>query len=367
MADSLNSYSIYNKYFAERVDVNKFSFKDAIKVFYNYDAVRRLKKLIREEKPDIAHLHNIYHHLSPAIISTLKKNEIPIVQTLHDYKIICPNYKLFSSGKICDECKGKKYYNCFLKKCVKNSGAKSILAMAETYLHNSFFRTYDKIDQFIAPSEFLKNVIIDFGIPHHKIRMIHNFIDFYPLVLDKNKGDSSDNFLLYFGRLSNEKGINLIFEALLKTRRNISLKIAGEGPELKNLEKLATELNLKEKVEFMGMRHGNDLKELIHSAKAIIMPSVCQENMPYSLLESLAMGKIVIASSVGGIKEVITDEINGVLFEAGSSFALAGKIDKLDEFDLEKISIEAKRTIMKFNSEKHYGKIMEIYNQLVNR
>ncbi|MFH0853954.1 MAG: glycosyltransferase family 4 protein [bacterium] len=366
MADSLNSYSIYNKYFSNTVDVNNFSFKDIIKIFYNYEAARRLNKLIKKEKPDIAHLHNIYYHLSPSIINVLRKNNIPIVQTLHDYKIICPNYKLFSDGNICYKCKNKKYYNCLFRKCVKNSKAKSLLAMTETYIHNFILKTYFKIDVFIAPSDFLKNAVIEFGVSPEKIKTAHNFIDPSYLSITKNKITANNNFILYFGRLSNEKGINVLLEAMLKIHKNISLKIAGAGPELENLKKITLNLDLKNRVELLGIKHGHELSELLNNAKAIIIPSIWPENMPYTMLESMAMGKIVIASRIGGIPEVITDRTNGFLFKPGDSSDLAEKINEMDKFDLKTIGSNAKKTAAAFNPKNHYNEIMEIYKNLIS-
>ena len=125
MNDSRNEFSKYGKYFAKQVNLEKFSLVNIFKIFYNFDAQKKLDSLLEAERPDIVHMHNIYHQLSPAIINTIKKHNIPMVMTLHDYKIICPNYQLFSQGKICNSCIGQKYYNCLLKKCAKNSYKKS--------------------------------------------------------------------------------------------------------------------------------------------------------------------------------------------------------------------------------------------------
>ena len=177
MRDKKNVASKYDKFFIKNVNFEKFNVINIIKFFYNYEAVNKLKKLVEAEKPDIAHLHNIAHQISPAIISVLKKNNIPIAQTLHDYKLICPNSRLFSQGKICEKCQSGKYYNCFFGKCAHDSWVKSFLGMSEAYLNNSLFKYYNKINIFIAPSRFMKDVCVKFGLPENKIKVIYNFIE----------------------------------------------------------------------------------------------------------------------------------------------------------------------------------------------
>ena len=173
MQHEKNLHNQYEKYFTNEVNLNTFSLKNIFKIFYNREAAKKLEALIKKEKPDIAHLHNIYHQISTSIIKVLKKYQIPTVMTLHDYKIICPNYQLFSKNEICYKCQGGKYYNCLVRKCSKNSYAKSFLAMLEAYFNK---KNYDQIDLFIAPSQFMKDICVKFGIPESKIEVIYNFI-----------------------------------------------------------------------------------------------------------------------------------------------------------------------------------------------
>ena len=355
--NSRNISSSRSAYFTPDIDFNKFSFKNILHFFYNFRAVRDLKKLIEKEKPDIAHLHNIYHHLSPAIIRTLKKNNIPVVMTLHDYKIVCPNYRLFSQNKLCQDCNGGKYYNCFLKKCVKNSYAKSFLASCEAYLH-SMIGSYEKVDLFIAPSKFMRNVCVQFGVPAEKIKVIYN-----PFEAVKNTGVSTINkldALLYFGRLSDEKGIAVLLLAL-RALSNTRLKIVGEGDARPELEKLAREYGISERVEFCGAKYGNDLQTEINMARAIIMPSALPENMPLALLESMSAGKVVIASNSGGFTEMIQDGVNGLLFNTNDAEDLVRAIKRLDGCDLEKMGEIAKNKAEAIMAEDYYGDLYESF------
>ncbi|MDD4333168.1 MAG: glycosyltransferase family 4 protein [Patescibacteria group bacterium] len=359
MKDKLNAPSPFSRYFADRVDVNKFSIKDVIKYFYNYDAVCQLQKIIKAEKPDIAHLNNIAHQLSPAIIKILKKNKIPIIQTLHDYKIICPNYKLFAGGKICEKCQGGKYYNCAASKCVKNSYAKSLLAALEAYCNRNI---YKQVDLFVAPSQFVKNKFMEFGLPTEKIAVINNFLTDEQFSVATSE---SSNYLLYFGRLEKEKGIGVIIKALAISKGNLKLKIVGEGAEMSALEKMVRENNLTERVEFAGYKSGAELRDIISRAKAVVVPSVWQEVFGYTALEAMALGKVVIASHIGGLGELIENKISGFLFESGNERELARVIDKMDDYNLIKIGNAAKEASLAFGEDKHFKLILNKYLEIL--
>ncbi len=368
----------YSKYFVDYIDLHKFSIKNIIKFFYNYDAIRRLKKLIKEEQPDIAHLHNIAHQLTPAIINLLKKNNIKVVQTLHDYKMICPNAKLYNKNGNCQKCLGGKYYNCFLNACMHDSRTKSFLGMLEAYFYKNINKVYDQVDLFIAPSQFMRDINIKFGIPKNKIKVLYNFLsdEWLNKFVETHRGASvhdrgDDKYILYFGRLSKEKGIDTVLEALQNIKsKNIKFLIAGSGPAEKEIRNKISELNLFDQVSLLGFKSDQELSELITNAKAIMMPSLWSENMPYSLLETLVMGKIVIASQVGGMPELITDQYNGYLYKAGDQLELAKKIDKLVDLDqekLQKMTRKAQEKIKFLNSKAHYSDLFNIYKKILKK
>lgn len=363
MHDSRNERTEYEEYFIDKVRLNKFSIKNIFKIFYNYDAINKLKKLIAEERPDIAHLHNIDYQFSASIIGVLKKYNIPVVQTLHDYKIICPNKKLFSRNEVCAKCQGGKYYNCFLRKCAKDSYLKSLLATLEAYWHGSILKNYQKVDLFIAPSKFLKEVMVKFRIPKEKIEVVYNFVSSAMQNTEKNNQEGENNYLLYYGRLAREKGIDILIDAI-KELNGEKLKIVGSGPEYENLKYKIRSLKLENKIKMLGPKYGGELKNLIVNAKAVILPSVWQENMPLSLLEAMALGKIVIASKIGGLPEIINNSENGLLFEPGNVQDLIEKIKMLQKIDVNQIGESAKNRIKSFNGEAHYQKIIEIYTKI---
>jgi len=363
MKDERNLPSEYSEYFIENINLHKFNIINIIKFFYNYEAVRNLEELIRREKPDIAHLHNIAHQLTPAIINVLKKNNIPVVQTLHDYKLICPNSKLFTNGKYCEACRGGRYYNCFLRNCMHKSRAMSFLGMLEAYLNSKIKKVYDGVDMFIAPSEFMRNVSLKFGISGKKIKVINNFVE--ALNLKSDPVMAVDDYLLYFGRLSDEKGIASLLEAMKNVKSAIKLKIVGAGPDRNKLESISKKMELENKVEFLGPKYGAALADLINGSMAVVIPSVWPENMPYSLLESMSAGKAVIASRTGGMGEIIENGTNGFLFSPGNIRELVEVIDDLPNRDLLAIGKSAADKAGSLNPLNHYFQLIKIYNRFV--
>lgn len=362
-----NEPTRWSKYFVSRVDYDVPSglwqkIKMGLRALYNREAARNLEQLIKDFKPDVAHLHNIYHQLSPSVIYVLKKHKIPMIMTLHDYKLICPNYKLFHQEKVTFRGCGKKYYQCFLDKCIKNSWSKSLLAVVEVYLHNKILRTYQKVDYFIAPSQFMKKICVRFNVPREKIKVIPNFI--VPKIQEQGVRENIPLYILYFGRLSEEKGVEVAIKAMQKVDSKFHLKITGTGPEAGNLNKLVHSLNLSDRIEFTGHKTGKELDELVSNASAVVVPSVWLEVFGYAILEALAQGKIVIASRIGGIPEIITAQENGFLFEAGDSDELANKIKQtfnLSENDRKRIIKTAKENLRKYSERDYYNKLMEVY------
>lgn len=362
MKDERNFPSEYSEYFIENINLHKFNLKNIFKFFYNYEAVQKLEKLIKKEKPDIAHLHNIAHQLTPAIIKILKKHNIPVVQTLHDYKLICPNSKLFTGSKYCEACRGGKYYNCFFRNCMHNSRAMSFLGMLEAYLNSRIKKAYDDVDMFIAPSEFMRNVCLKFGVSGKKIKTVYNFVEIENLKISAI--NYQEEYLLYFGRLTEEKGVMMLVEAMKNVKSEIKLKIVGAGPDHKKLEIRTEKLGLKKRVEFLGPKYGTSLKELIKGSKAVVMPSVWPENMPYSLLESMSVGKVVIAARVGGMTELIENGVNGFSFSPGNNQELSDKINDLHDYNLSDMGRSARNKINHLIPENHYLSLVHIYKKL---
>ncbi|MFA5163317.1 MAG: glycosyltransferase [Patescibacteria group bacterium] len=362
-----NISSPYEKYFVSRVSFSEGGFinkvKAARRLFWSREAKKKFTHLVKDFKPDIIHLHNIYHHLSPSILKASQKYNIPVVMHLHDYKLICPNYQLFTQNKYCERCRGGHYYNCYRYRCLKNSALKSALASLAMFYHHSYLKIYEKnVNLLIAPSRFIKETFTRFSWPEDKIELLYNFSEEKylqsPVIPEKD-------YILYLGRLSSEKGIDILIRALSKTQ--LKLKIAGLGPEEDNLKKLSRELGLEDRIEFLGFKDGVEKDTLIAEAKAIVIPSIWPENMPFSLLEAMAKAKVVLVSLVGGLGELIEDGINGFTFAPGSSQAISDCLGKLETADCQSIGLKARDRVKDLEARDHFQSLEKIYRSLIKK
>ena len=282
----------------------------ATKAVYSLEARRKLRKLLQRTKPQIAHCHNIYHHISPSILPVLKEFNLPTVLTLHDLKITCPAYNMLLRGSICERCKGGSTHHVLLNRCIKDSFLLSGAVFLESVLHG-FLGSYEKnIDRFVVPSKFYLEKLAEWGWDSRRFVHIPNFVDVkkhFPVF-------SPGRHFVYFGRLSREKGVNTLIRAAAHAR--VELFIVGVGPQERELRSLAQQLGAK--VTFSGFLSGEALHEAIRSSRATVLPSEWYENGPISVLESYALGKPVIGASIGGITEMIKQEETGLTFKSGS-------------------------------------------------
>lgn len=362
MASEQNEASAYSRYFIPFRDMHRLGLKSFLGFFYNFEAQRALKKIIQQEKPELAHLHNIYHQFSPAIIRTLKKAGIPVVMTLHDYKIACPNTFMFSKGGPCRRCVAGSYLPCFFRRCVHGSYAMSFLALLEAWLHRKILKSYEQVDLFIAPSQYLKDTIAQSGIPKEKILVLKNFVP-QKFLKDFRPSASQDHFL-YYGRLSPEKGVGGLIEAVAQIS-GAKLRVVGAGPDFFVLQKLVLDRGLAGRVELIGPKYGEALLEEIRSAKAVIIPSLWPENMPLTMLEAMAQSKVVVASRLGGLPEIIQDGQNGFLFTAGNQAQLKNILENLENSDLLKIGAQARQSVEKLKLNVYARDLNRIYLSLV--
>ena len=364
MKDEKNFESKYSKFFVDNVDYNKKNsiftqIKEAEKIIYSFEAKKKIEELIKETRPDIAHLHIFQHQLSLSILDVLKKYKIPVVYTAHDLKMICPNYKMLTHGQVCEKCKGQKYTNCVKNKCLKDSTAKSAVAMLEAYI-NKWRRAYNKIDYIITPSNFYKEKFIEFGIDKNKIEHIPNFLNNDKVDYDKLL---EQDYFLYFGRLSEEKGIMTLIKAMEGIKS--TLKVVGTGPLKEEMEKYVKE-NKISNVEILGFKSGKELNTIVGNAKAVVLPSEWYENGPYSAIEALKFERILIGSDLGGIPELING--NGYIFEHGNVEQLHDRLECVEKLTEQEIDNMQQKSIEIFQKEYtddiHYRKIQEIYSKI---
>lgn len=348
--DEKNFNTPYEKYFPK----NKYRF------FWSFKTAKNLEALIEKEKPDICHAHLIYHHLTPSILSVLKKHKIPVVLTTHDYKLICPNYLLYTQGQNCQRCKKHKYYNAVLHKCLYGAYSASALVALEMYFHKLFSLYEKNIDMIITPSKFAKNKLVEFGLSEKKIKFIPHFIDLKGKKPEFRLGD----YLLYFGRLSKEKGVDNLLFAIYNSQLKIKLKIAGTGDYADTLQALAKQYKLEDRVDFLGHLNNEELGNAIKKAKLVVVPSRVWETFGLAALEAFAYGKTVLASDSGALPEVVLHNKTGVVYKNN----LLEELEKIwqDENKIKKLSENAYQLVQKkFTPQQHYQELVSAYNVLL--
>lgn len=371
MMDERNRPSVYKGFFISNVDFSSqlngngsawTKLRLAERVLYSREARNKIEALIQETQPDIAHVHGLAHEISPSILPAIKKAGVPIVQTLHDYKLLCPNTNFVCQGMICERCKGNRFYNVVRYRCKRGSLAASLLAGLETYLHKLLKIYEDNVDLFIAPSLFLQNKLAEFGIKNNVVHL-PNFVDieeFQPCFEPENYG-------IHYGRLVPIKGVETLVEAM-RTINSSHLYIAGEGELEGPLRQYAKENEITN-VTFLGFLNKPNLIPLIRRAAFTIVPSQWYENYSMTVLESFACGTPVIGSKIGGIPEQVKDEWNGLLFEPGNTQQLAQKVQLMLDNPRQTIEMgrNARRQVETINDpETHYQQIIEIYQNVLN-
>lgn len=297
--------------------------RDSLAAVYSFDARRRIGALVRATAPDLAHLHNVYHQLTLSVVDALRAERVPIVMTLHDYKAACPNYQLLTHDGLCQRCVGGAYWNAVRHRCLKGSLAGSAIAAAEAYL-NRLRGQYGKIDLFLAPSAFLRDVMVRAGLPAARIAVLPNAV---PAPGVRPSPPSPEPRFVYFGRLSPEKGLDTLLDASTRLSGAAEIVVLGSGP-------LEAELRARVERERLPVRLGgfaspSALQDALRGARAALLPSRWYENCPMSVLEAAALGVPTIASEIGGVSELISSGGDGLLVPPGDAEALAAAMDEL--------------------------------------
>lgn len=312
---SSNLPSPDTKYFIHQYDFSRSEGpgKDAAKALafiWNVEARRATERVIREIQPDVIHLHNIYHHFSTSILGVIRRSGIPCVQTLHDLKLACPNYRMFTEGSVCERCKGGKYWNPILHHCLAGAtGANAIAALEMTFAKAT--RAYERtVKRFICPSTFYADKLREWGEPASALVSLPN-----PADVSVQRALGGGGFILFIGRLTAEKGVETLIRASARVPQ-LPLRIAGTGPEEERLHHLVHTLGASH-ISFLGFVPPPELTQLRMHAEAVVVPSVWYENGPLAILESLGEGVPVLGSRIGGIPDIVRDGEEGLLATPG--------------------------------------------------
>jgi glycosyltransferase involved in cell wall biosynthesis len=368
MRHPANLRSPYERYFAparsydgdRRLD---HRIRDALASVYSWQVRSSIGALLDVRPPDVAHLHNVYHQLTLSVVDELARRRIPIVLTLHDWKIACPAYTLFTEGAPCRRCVNGSVANAVVHRCLKGSALASGLAAAEAGLarHRN---TYGKIQRFIAPSRFATHVARMGGVELRRITYVPNFLTDAELAAKPGTALRAPS-LLYAGRLDATKGIRELLEAFTLLESGATLRIAGDG-ELEHEVRAAAERD--DRIEYVGRLERAELIAELDRARAVVLPAIWEDNGPLVILEAQARGAALIVTDRGGPPEFVRHEESGLVASAGDVAALAAAMRRLVE-DAELARRFGRRgredVESEHNAVRHYERLMDVYSQAI--
>jgi glycosyltransferase involved in cell wall biosynthesis len=333
------------------------------RTLYSWESRRHIEQLLQDHQPDLAHLQSIEHHISPSILHSFRKYNIPVVQSINTYKLICASYRLFllEETEICERCLFGKHYHAVQTRCVKNSLPASFLAMLEMYLHQ-VMKIYHLVDRFIVSNNFMAEKLKAAGYAEQKIIKLLN-----PLTIDNfQTSENPGDYILYFGRLDPEKGVATLVQAMARLPQ-LKLVIVGNGSQMPELQQWVKEHKVPN-IEFAGPKWGDALIPYLLGAKLVVVPSIWYEPSPYVIYQSLASGKPIVASNIGGIPDLITEE-TGLLVKPGSVSDLAANLESI-AFDVARLKQmrQAARHWAEQNldPEIYYAKLMRLYETVID-
>src|SRR5580704_13046703 len=371
MADPRGQSTPYDRHFVPHVDFKK-EFKKpsewlhrvglAGRAIYSREARQRIRAMIADFRPDVAHVRNIYHHLSPSILWELKAQGVPVVYHLNDFKVLCASYNLVLRGEACEACKGGEFWHALKEKCYPGWGPRMTL-VAEAYVHK-WLGTYRKcVDCFLAPSQFVRDKFVEHGWDPAKFEVLPHF---QPVKAVAER--SAENApLLYFGRLSPEKGVDDLLQAM-QHLPNLRLVVAGDGPERGKLEQLSAQLGLAN-VEFAGHLRGTELDRAIANSRFTVLPTHAYETLGKTILESYAEARAVVATDMGSRRELVHAGKTGLLYRTGDVEQLTSALQFLSSQPerADKMGRAGREQVrQKYTPDAHYEALVGLYERLAD-
>lgn len=326
----------------------------AIQTFWSTPSAKDFEAQLRSFKPDVVHVHNTFPLISPAIYWVADRMGVPVVQTLHNFRLFCPQAMLLREGKVCEDCLGKLPWRGALRGCYRESRLQSTVLASMVSLHRGLGTWQNKVTRYIALNHFCRNKFIEGGLPAERIVIKPNFVDFLPPIAVDRKD------FLFVGRLSAEKGIDTLVAASRMVEA-ASIQVAGTGPE-------AELLNAVPNIRALGALTGDQVREAMAGAMALVLPSIWYENFPRTLVEAFGCGLPVIASRIGALEELVEDRVTGLLFEPGDQASLADTMRWALEHPAEMAAMgKAARAHYEanFTAERNYQQLLAIYEGAV--
>jgi glycosyltransferase involved in cell wall biosynthesis len=327
MAHPLNTHLEYASHYPRDIEFEppppqlSERVRGVARMLYSTSASKGMDAVLSEFRPDVVHLHNIYHQLSPSVLRPIARRRIPAVMTLHDYKLACPTYRFLDHGNLCQACLGGRFQHAVLRRCKDGSLASSAVMAGELFVH-TITRAYSPVGVFICPSEFLAGRMRAARVFPRRLRHVPHFIETAGMQVKSTPGGG----VLVAGRLSSEKGIDVAIRAVGKLD-GAMLDVAGTGPDEEPLRRLADSV-APGRVRFHGLVDKAEVERLMLAASVVAVPSRWYENQPMVVLESLARGVPVVGSALGGMPELIEPGVTGDLVPANDPDALASALSR---------------------------------------
>lgn len=340
----------------------------AVSAIYSYSAKEQVSKEIIRFRPDIVHVHNFFPLLSPSIYDACQQYGLPVVQTLHNYRLACPKAMPFRDGKVCEDCIGELIpWPSIVHGCYRNSRLQSSVVTAMLTWHRLRNTWQERVDAYIVFTEFQKEKMVQAGLPREKILVKPNFVFSPNFIAQSNQ---QDDYLLFVGRLSEEKGISILIDAYIEQNLRVPLKIVGDGPLRQRLQAKVHNSDYAHVIEFLGFQDKSVVLSLMQHANLLVFPSIWYEGFPLAIAEAFACGLPVLVPKLGGLTEIVEYGVNGLYFEAGNSHDLAEKIKWVTTrrdviLTLSKGALSSYKT--KYSSEENYQQLIKIYQQLIDK
>jgi glycosyltransferase involved in cell wall biosynthesis len=329
----------------------------ASRTLWSRPAFLEIHRLIRAHRPQVVHFHNTFPLISPAAYYAARAEGVPVVQTLHNFRLICVNALLFRDGKPCEDCLGRTVaWRGVARSCYRNSRAASAAVAAMITTHHVLGTWRNAVDAYVALSEFSRRKFIEGGLPADKIGVKANFV--YP---DPCPGAGNGGYAVYVGRLSAEKGVETLLRAWRSLGQAVPLKIAGDGPLAPAVQEAAAQ---NPAIQWLRDVSHESVYDLIGAAAFLVLPSQCYENAPRVVVEAFAKGTPIIVSRLGAMAETVDDGRNGLRFAPGNAEDLTAKVRCLfaDASKLNRMRSAARESFeQNFTAEVNHRALMAIY------
>jgi len=373
MKDPRNLPTPYERYFVDNIDYRTLnshrSVASSIRVLgrsiYSLASRRSLDELLRDVRVDVAHLHGPGPQITCSILSLLKAHRIPTIWTLHDYWLLCPATSFVRRGEVCERCRGNRFYECTLGRCKKDSYPASLVASLAAYARH-MQNVHRYVDRFICPSRMLYDKFVEFGFAESELVHIHNPFDTEALRKPLPHIPSSyGRYILCTGRVEREKGVFTLMQAM-GALPGVNLVILGEGTQLDACRNMAAR-GKAGNVFCPGRVGKEEVYSFIQDSLFVVCPSEVYENMPYSVVEAMLLGKPVVGSRIGGIPEFVLDDVTGLTFAPGNVQDLTEKLMCLlsDQQKRESCGRSAQKYMARLVSfDAHYRRMQEVFRDL---